>query len=160
MLRLLNEPSFLANIGDRGVRTLDDARRYLAERLIASYETHGYGLWIVEPRAPSRAESGAEAGARQILGICGLVRRDTLPGPDLGFAFLPEFWSQGFARESAAAVRDHAFAALGLTRLLAIVNPANAPSIRLLESLGFRRAPADETEPGATLLFTLEPAAP
>jgi len=81
VLRLLNEPSFLQYIGDRGVRTLDDARRYIADRFIDSYERNGFGLWIVEPKHSAVP-----------LGICGLVKRDTLPEPDIGFAFLPEFW--------------------------------------------------------------------
>src|SRR5690348_13380887 len=88
VLRLLNEPSFIRFIGDRGVRSIDDARRYIAERFIASYEQHGFGLWLVEQRESPGA-----------MGISGLVKRDTLPDPDIGFAFLPEFWSQGYAYE-------------------------------------------------------------
>jgi [ribosomal protein S5]-alanine N-acetyltransferase len=126
VLRLLNEPSFIRNIGDRGVRTLDDARAYIAEGPIASYERHRFGLYLVELKEP-----------RTPIGICGLLQRDVLPEPDLGFAFVPEFWSQGYGLESAAAVRDYARETLGLPRLLAIVNPANAGSIRLLEKLGF-----------------------
>lgn len=125
VLRLLNEPSFLRFIGDRGVRTLDDARRYIAERFTSSYERHGFGMWIVE-----------RPGMDGPLGISGIVKRDTLPDPDIGFAFLPEHWAHGYALESAFAARDHAFGALGVPRLLAIANPDNAPSIRLLERLG------------------------
>jgi RimJ/RimL family protein N-acetyltransferase len=125
VLRLLNEPSFLRFIGDRGVRTLDDARRYIAERFTGSYERHGFGMWVVE-----RPDTAGP------LGISGIVRRDTLPGPDIGFAFLPEHWGRGYALESALAVRDHAMGALALPRLLAIANPDNAPSIRVLERLG------------------------
>jgi RimJ/RimL family protein N-acetyltransferase len=126
MLRLLNEPSFHRFIGDRGVRTLDDARRYIAERLVASYERNGFGLWIVERR-----------NAVGAIGISGLVRRETLPGPDLGFAFLPEHWSKGYAYESALAVGDYAFETVRLSSLLAIVNEENSRSIRVLERLGF-----------------------
>ena len=127
MVTLLNEPSFVENIGDRGVRTPADARAYLEKGPIASYARHGFGLYLVELRA-----SGAP------IGICGLVRRDALPDPDLGFAFLPAYWRQGFAFESAAAVRDYARAELRLGRLLAITSPENAPSIGLLGRLGFR----------------------
>lgn len=127
ILRLLNEPSFLRFIGDRGVRTVDDAERYIAERLIESYVVNGFGLWIVE-----RKESPGP------IGLCGLVKRTALPDADIGFAFLPEFWSAGYAFESARAVREYALGTLGLPRLLAIVNEDNAPSIRLLEKLGLR----------------------
>src|SRR5262249_52698530 len=97
ILRLLNEPSFLRFIGDRGVRTPDDARRYIAERLIGSYVRNGFGLWVVE----RKEEPGP-------IGISGLVKRDALPDPDIGFAFLPEHWRSGYAFESAAAVKDYA----------------------------------------------------
>jgi RimJ/RimL family protein N-acetyltransferase len=127
MLRLLNEPSFLRFIGDRGVRTLEDAQRYIADRLIESYVRNGFGLWVVE-----RKESPGP------IGICGLVKRDALPDPDIGFAFLPEYWFSGYAFESAASVTAYAFGLLGLPRLLAVVNADNAASIRLLEKLGLR----------------------
>jgi RimJ/RimL family protein N-acetyltransferase len=125
VLRLLNEPSFLRFIGDRGVRTLDDAGRYIADRFIASYEQHGFGLWIVEQKDVPGA-----------IGLSGLVKRDALPDPDIGFAFLPEFWSRGYAYESAAGVKRYAIETLGLPRLLAITNPDNAGSIRIVEKLG------------------------
>lgn len=125
VLRLLNEPSFLKYIGDRGVRTLDDARSYIEQRLIASYETNGFGLWVVE----RKTEPGP-------IGISGLVKRDTLPEPDIGFAFLPEFWRHGYAFESADAVMRFAAETLHLHRVLAIANPDNAGSIMILEKLG------------------------
>jgi len=140
VLRLLNEPSFLRFIGDRGVRTLDDARRYITDRFTASYERYGFGMWIVERR---------DVGGP--LGISGIVRRDTLPGPDIGFAFLPEHWGLGYGQESARAVRDHALGPLALRRLLAIANPVNAPSIRILEKIGMtlheRRALVEGASP-------------
>lgn len=127
ILELLNEPSFIRNIGDRGVRTIEDARGYLTQGPIASYAKFGFGLYLVERRTPLAP-----------IGICGILKRDELPEPDIGFAFLPAYWSQGYALEAASAVRDYARDALGLRRLLAIVNPSNASSIRLLERLGFR----------------------
>jgi len=147
VLRLLNEPSFLQFIGDRGVRTLDDAAKYIAERLIASYERNGFGLWVVE-----RKES---AGA---IGISGLVKRDTLPDPDIGFAILPEFWSKGYAFESAAGVKQHAIDVLKLTRLLAITNPENTGSIRIVEKLGLMFLHTMQLAAGdnAVKLFALE----
>ena len=126
ILELLNEPSFIRNIGDRGVRTVEDARGYIAAGPMASYARFGFGLYLVELAASVTP-----------IGICGILKRDELPEPDIGFAFLPAYWSQGYALEAATAVRDYARDALGLPRLLAIVNPSNASSIRLLERLGF-----------------------
>lgn len=127
ILRLLNEPSFLRHIGDRQVRTLDDARRYIETGPAASYARHGFGLYRVGLR---------EAGTA--IGMCGLLQRDTLPHPDLGFAFLPAYWSRGYARESAQAVLRDARVRLGLGRILAITSPDNDSSGRLLLRLGFR----------------------
>ena len=128
VLRLLNEPSWLRFIGDRGVRTLPDARRYLDDGPRRSYARNGFGLWCVVPK-----------GGDAPVGMCGLIRRDTLPDVDVGFAFLPEAWGRGYARESAAAVLDHARDVLGLRRILAITDPENAASIRVLERVGMRR---------------------
>jgi RimJ/RimL family protein N-acetyltransferase len=127
MLGLLNEPSFLQHIGDRGVRTVEDARRYIHTVPMTSYARFGFGLYLVEPK------EGGEP-----MGICGLVKRDALKDVDLGFAFLPRFWSKGYAFESASAVLAHARSDLGLKRIVAIVSPGNAASVGLLEKLGFR----------------------
>jgi RimJ/RimL family protein N-acetyltransferase len=127
ILELLNDPSFLRNIGDRGVRTLADAVQYILQGPIDSYARHGYGLWLVELK-----DAGTPAG------ICGLVKRDTLPDADIGYAFLPRFRSRGYARESAAAVLSYAFGALGLRRVLAITNPDNAGSVKVLEKIGLK----------------------
>lgn len=125
-LKLLNDPGWLANIGDRGVRTDADARRYIEEKMMPAYKTVGYGMWVVEEK------SGIP------LGVCGLVTRPDLPDPDLGFAFLSEHHGRGYAREAASAALDIA-RAKKLRRLLAIVLPSNTRSIRLLEALGFAR---------------------
>ena len=126
VLRLLNEPSFIQNIGDRGVRNADDARAYILNGPVASYEKHGFGLWLVEEK-----ESG------EPVGICGLLKRDALEDVDLGYALVPEHWSKGYASESASAVMAYARAKLGLGRILAIVDAGNQGSIRLLEKIGF-----------------------
>lgn len=125
---LLNDPDFLRNIGDRGVHSHEDALRYIAEGPRASYARHGWGLWAVERR-----------GDGALVGMCGLLRRDTLPGPDIGYAFLPAFRGQGYASEAAAATLDFAFTRAGLDRVLAIVTPGNAGSVRVLEKLGLRQ---------------------
>jgi RimJ/RimL family protein N-acetyltransferase len=127
MLELLNDPAFIRNIGDRGVRSEADARQYLLSGPVASYARHGYGLYLVEIRA-----TGEPAG------ICGLVKRDYLDDPDVGFAFLPRFRLSGYAHESAGAVKEHALHALGVPRVVAIVSPHNAGSIRVLEKIGLR----------------------
>ena len=127
LLELLNEPSFLRFIGDRGVRTLDDARAYVANGPAASYATHGFGLYLV-----ARAEDD------EPLGMCGLLKRDALPHADLGYAFLPRHWSRGYAAEAAAAVVSHARRDHALGTLLAVTSPGNDASIRVLEKLGFR----------------------
>lgn len=126
MLALLNDPAFVRNIGDRGVRTLDDARTYIAAGPEASYVRFGFGLYIVELRV-----------AGTPIGMCGLLKRDTLADVDIGFAFLPAYRHHGYAVESAAAIRDYARERLGLRRLVAIVNPANDASMRVLERIGF-----------------------
>ena len=126
ILRLLNEPSFIQNIGDRGVRTIEDARAYILQGPVASYEKFGFGLLLVEQK-----QSGLP------IGMCGLLKRDVLEHIDIGYALLPEFWSQGYALESATAVMSYAREKLGAKRVLAVVNADNQSSIRLLEKMGF-----------------------
>lgn len=129
ILRLLNEPSFIEHITDKGVRTLAQAETYLTQGPLASYATHGHGLWLVQHR-----ETGTP------MGMCGLIRRDTLPEVDLGYAFVPEFWGLGYAREAASACLAWGRDTLRLGGMLAIVSPGNAASIRLLEGLGFQHS--------------------
>ncbi len=127
ILTLLNDPDFLRFIGDRGVRTLDDAARYIENGPVASYREHGVGLCLVVERA-----TGAPAG------IAGVLRRPALDDADLGFAFLPDFRGRGYALEAAEAVMRHAASDHGIERLVAIVSPGNESSTRLLAKLGFR----------------------
>jgi ribosomal-protein-alanine N-acetyltransferase len=128
IVALLTDPDWLRYIGDRGVRTIDDARGYLEKGPLASYAAHGFGLYRV-----ARQDTG------EPIGMCGLLRRDALPDVDLGFAFLPASRGQGFAREAAAATLAYAHGTLGLARIVAIVSPENAASIRVLEALGMGR---------------------
>lgn len=127
ILELVNEPSFIQNIGDRGVRTLEEARAYILRVAISSYEKNGFGLYLVELK-----DSG------QAIGMCGLIKRDGLEDVDIGYAFLPRFWLKGYAVEAALAVKDYARDALGLKRLVAITDPANQGSIRVLEKIGLK----------------------
>jgi RimJ/RimL family protein N-acetyltransferase len=126
IVELLNDDAFLRHIGDKGVRTTEDARNYLQNGPMESYRRHGFGLYLVRL---------ATDGTR--LGICGLVSRDTLEYPDLGFAFLPAYRALGYAFEAATAVVRHSRCQLGVGRILGICNPDNAGSIRLLEKAGF-----------------------
>lgn len=125
--RLLNEPSFIENIGDRGVRDLEDARAYIVKGPMASYRANGFGLYRVQTRQDG-----------QTVGMCGLVNRPGLDDVDLGYALLPEFCGHGYAVEAGAAVLADARQRLGLGRIVAIVDPRNAGSIRVLEKLDFR----------------------
>lgn len=137
VLRLVNEPSWLQFIGDKHVHTLEDARQYLLKGPLAMYAQHGFGLYLVEI-----------ASSRIPIGMCGLIRRDALPDVDIGFAFLPEFWGQGYARESAVAVLDYARRTLGLPRVVAVTAIDNTRSIKLLESIGFQFAGMVRLSPG------------
>jgi RimJ/RimL family protein N-acetyltransferase len=137
---LLNQPSFLRYIGDKEVRNSADAVRYIQTGPIASYERFGFGLYLVELK-----ETGAS------IGICGLLKRDSLPDVDVGFAFLPSYWSQGYAFESASAVMTYGREVLGLRRIVAITSLDNDASIRLLERIGLRfegliKLSADQSE--------------
>jgi ribosomal-protein-alanine N-acetyltransferase len=142
ILRLLNEPSFLQNIGDRGVRSLDDARAYLTRGPFSSYEQHGFGLFHVSLRPGGQGGPGgpsSEVGnGGDAIGMCGLLQRDWLDAPDVGFAFFPEFWSKGYACESSTGVIEWGRRTLGITRVVGIVKPGNIGSIRVLEKLGMK----------------------
>lgn len=125
IVALMNDPDWLRYIGDRGIRTADDARAWIATGPGEMYARLGFGLYAVELREH-----------RTPIGICGLIQRDWLDGVDVGFAFLPAFRGAGYAHEAAAATLEYARDTLGLDRVLAIVSPENRDSIRLLEKLG------------------------
>jgi RimJ/RimL family protein N-acetyltransferase len=127
ILDMLNQPSFIQHIGDRGVRDLDQAREYIESRFAKSYRDHGFGMYLVELK-----EDGSP------LGICGLISRDTLPHPDIGFSFLPQYWSKGYAREAAEASLKHGKEVLGINRVLAITTKDNDSSGKLLERIGLK----------------------
>ena len=125
ILELLNEPAFLQNIGDKAVRNAADASRYIQTGPLASYQQFGFGLYLVASK-----ETGAP------MGICGLLRRESMEDIEIGFAFLQRFWANGYAYESAAAVMEYGRTALGLKRITATTAPGNRGCIRLLEKLG------------------------
>jgi len=127
ILELLNDAAFIRYIGDKGVRTLDDARNYIENGPMASYEQFGFGLYATELKEP-----------RVPIGICGILKRETLPDPDIGFAFLSAYRNHGYAFEAAAATMKYARETLGLEQVLAITSPDNVASERLLDKIGFR----------------------
>jgi RimJ/RimL family protein N-acetyltransferase len=127
ILELLNDPSWLRFIGDRGVRTLDDARDYILKSLVTMYERLGFGLYLTELKGESVP-----------VGICGLIKRDSLEDVDIGFAFLPKFRGEGYAVESASAVMAYGKSNFGLNRIVAITSPDNNASARVLEKLGLK----------------------
>lgn len=127
ILELLNDPAFIQNIGDRGLRTLEDARNYISNRLITSYKDYGFGMYLVVLK-----------NTGEVAGLCGLVKRDGLDDVDIGYAFLPRYWSKGYATEAALAIKEYAKDAIGLKRLVAITDPLNQGSIRVLEKIGLK----------------------
>jgi RimJ/RimL family protein N-acetyltransferase len=145
ILELLNEPDFIRNIGDREVRTLEDARRYIQHGPMVSYSQHGFGLFLVQLRA----------GAVPI-GICGLLKRDYLPDVDVGFALREAHRGRGYAFEAAAAAMRHGTEDLGISRIVAITSPDNQASMRVLRKLGleFERTLRIPDQSRDTRLFT------
>lgn len=127
ILELLNDVAFLRHVGDKGVRTLDDARQYLLAGPITSYDRFGFGLYLVQLK---------ETQAR--IGICGVLKRDHLEHADIGFAFLPQYRSKGYAVESASAVMIYARDILGLDRIVAITSRDNESSASVLAKIGMR----------------------
>jgi [ribosomal protein S5]-alanine N-acetyltransferase len=127
IVELLNDAAFLRFIGDKAVRTADDACQYILDGPMASYDRYGFGLWLVEVK-----ESGLP------VGMCGLLKRESLPDVDIGFAFLPAYRSRGYAFESASAVLEYGRSEFGLKRIVAITDPDNAGSIRVLQKIGMR----------------------
>jgi RimJ/RimL family protein N-acetyltransferase len=125
ILELVNDPDWLRFIGDRGVRTLEDARGYILNGPVAMYHRAGFGLYLVELKPTATP-----------IGMCGLIERAGLADIDIGFAFLPAFRGQGYAYEAASATMTYARETLGLDRVVAIATPDNQSSIGLLTKLG------------------------
>ena len=144
-LRLLNSPKFIKYIGDRKVRSIDEAHDFIRDRYRKSYEVHGYGLYAVD------LKPGANDAVGEQIGICGFVRRDSLPAPDLGFAFLPEYEGKGFGFESANALLKFGGEMLKFNEVLAITTIDNEVSGRLLKKLGFVFEKLTETTEGEKL---------
>ncbi|MBX2870783.1 MAG: GNAT family N-acetyltransferase [Saprospiraceae bacterium] len=142
ILELLNSPGWLDYIGDRGVKTVEEARVYLAEGPMASFKKHGFGLAMVALR-----ENG------EGIGMCGLIKRDSLPDVDIGYALLPAFMGKGYAFEIASATVNYARDQHGLRRLVAITDPKNVASIKLLEKLEMQLEQEVQLRPDDIMLY-------
>ena len=127
ILQLVNEPAWLRFIGDKGIKTLEAARDYIQKGPREMYARLGFGLWLVKLKEGNVP-----------IGICGLIKRESLEDIDIGFAFLPAYWRRGYAFESASATMAYGIKRFGLKRIVAIMAPGNHASDRLLEKLGFR----------------------
>jgi ribosomal-protein-alanine N-acetyltransferase len=126
IFELVNETAFISNIGDKRVRNMADARQYILNGPIDSYQRFGFGLYLVELKE-----------SRLPIGMCGLLKRDALDDVDIGYAFLERFWAKGYAFESTTAVMDYARNIVGLHRIVALIAPGNDKSVNVVEKLGF-----------------------
>lgn len=126
IFELVNDPAWLRFIGDRGVRTLEDARAYIQNGPMAMYVREGFGLWLVTLKPTDTP-----------IGMCGLIKRDALPDVDIGFAFMPHYRQSGYGYEAASATLAYARDIVGLKRVVAILSQDNLASARLLQKLGF-----------------------
>jgi RimJ/RimL family protein N-acetyltransferase len=152
IFELLNTPKFIRYIGDRGVRSVDEAAKFIEDRYRQMYRDHGYGLYTVVLK-----QDGPRGLASEQVGVCGFVKRETLPHADLGFAFLPRFERQGYGSESAKAALSYGRTALGLGTVLAITSLDNDASGKLLEKLGFEFDKVISSGDESLKLFRSEP---
>ena len=125
MLAVWNDPAFVQHVGDRGIRTVDQARDTLTKGAFKLYEDYGYGPYRI-----ALADDDTE------IGTCGLFRREGYEDPDVGYSILPEYCGRGYAYEAASAVLVYARVSLRLKRVTAFISPGNAASIGLAEKLG------------------------
>ena len=144
VLTLLNTPEWLKFIGDRNVHSLEDAKMYLEEEPMKSYEQNRFGLWMV-----------ALKDTKIPIGMCGLINRPTLDDIDIGFALLSEHSKKGYALEIASATMDYGTNVIGLKKIIAITDPSNETSQKLLKKLGMTLVEEIEEEAyGTSLLFS------
>jgi RimJ/RimL family protein N-acetyltransferase len=149
ILELLNDPEFIRNIGDRGVRTLEAARSYIQSGAVTGYHNGGLGLFLVELKQNATP-----------IGVCGLLKRDYLPDVDVGFALHEGFRGQGYAFEAAEAVMRRGREVLGYGKIVAITSPDNHASIKLLQRLGLvyeRTLRAPDVKRDTSLFAPAEP---
>lgn len=140
---LVNEPSFLEHIGDKGVRNLEDARQFILEGPWASHRDRGYGQFLVE------LKEGGDP-----IGVCGLLFRESLDVSDIGCAFLPQYWRHGFAYEAACAVMEYGRSTLGIDKIVGLTSEENVASIKAMEKLGMsfeKMVKMSDDDPGTAL---------
>jgi [ribosomal protein S5]-alanine N-acetyltransferase len=146
MLELLNTPNWLRFIGDRGVRTIEQAEQYLLNGYMKSYQTHGFGFYKVVVK-----------DLNEPIGICGIIKRDYLEDVDIGFAFLPQFVGKGYGFEAGRATLEYTFNTLKIKRIIAIVDPENVVSIGLIKKIGLGFEKMIQSDKGeALMLFSVE----
>lgn len=143
IIQLVNTPKWIKFIGDRNIKSREDAFGYLENGPFKSYAENGFGLWLVELKA-----------SKIPIGMCGLLKRETLQNVDIGFALVPEFFNKGYAHEIASATLDYAKNGLNLKDIIAITNPKNKASIKLLDKIGlsFQKSITSETKENLLLL--------
>lgn len=145
ILELVNSQGWIANIGDRNIKTNEQAKVYLQNGPLKSYTLNGFGLWLVEVKSDKTS-----------IGMCGIIKRDNLENPDIGFAFLPAFTGKGFAYEIANATLAFAINTLKIPVILGITIPANKASIKLLEKIGLKFSKTFNlpNDPNSLMLFS------
>tara|TARA_R110002020_G_scaffold49796_6_gene141441 strand:- start:1978 stop:2532 length:555 start_codon:yes stop_codon:yes gene_type:complete len=140
--KLMNSEGWLKNIGDRNIKTIEDAEAYMQKNYLSSYEKHGFGPYLVTLKL-----DGAP------IGSAGLYKRDNLEHPDVGFAFLAEYGGKGYAFEASSAVMQFASENLKLQTIVGITLPQNLSSIKLLKKLGLSEVGIYTYEDGEELLL-------
>jgi RimJ/RimL family protein N-acetyltransferase len=145
ILQLLNDPLWISGIGDRGINSTEDAEKYLIKGPFDYYHKYGYGSYKVILKETNKP-----------IGMVGLYKRDYLDFPDLGFAFLSEYVSKGYGKEASLAIMNYARVDLKMTKLFGIVSPSNERSIRLLDSLGFKKVKQEMLDGKETIVYSYE----
>jgi RimJ/RimL family protein N-acetyltransferase len=143
VLRLVSEPSFVSNIGDKGLRSIEDAERFILDGYWTNQERPGYGMFLAELK-----DRGIP------IGCCGLLYRKVLDVTDIGFAFLPEYWNRGFAYEAAQAILEYGHSTLGIAKIVGLTSADNLGSIKLLKKLGMKfekNVKMSDDDPGTVL---------
>lgn len=140
IFRLVNEPSWLDNIGDKHIHSIKDAENYIEHGPLKSYRENGFGLYLIELKLAIdlRMQASSDQTKPTPIGLCGLVKRDELDDPDIGYALVPDYWGTGFASEAAKAIFDYSSISLRIKRVVGITSMDNKSSIRVLTKIGLK----------------------
>ena len=144
---LLNSPGWLKYVGTRGIAGLPEAEKYITDMMMPGYEKNGFGLYMMELKGDGTG-----------IGMCGLIKRDTLDDVDIGFAILPEYEGKGYTSEAAVATMEYAENTLNLKKIVGITVPYNTGSIKVMEKTGmkFERMIKLPNDPEELMLFVRE----